>query len=288
MNTLARLIVDDPVQMKNLAELKLLLERRIALLAEHVRIFEDQDLAAARAAIVRHGGIQTMQAIRNLTDRMDYAEAKLLSSREAALKRNSELLLAALLATLMLTVSILITLFLTIRREIIARSQTEDQLRASEENLSVTLNSIGDAVLVTDAAGRVTSLNPIAEQLTGWTREESAGRPVADVFHIINLKTRQLAPIPVAAVLAQGVIYGLANDTVLIARDGNEYSIADSCAPIRNRDGDIIGAVLYSSMYPGNAAQSHWGQRGTVSDAVWSHEKGSARSTALDPAAKAV
>lgn len=243
-NNLAWLVVDNPVQTKNLAELKLLLEQRITTLSKHIPIFEHQGLAAARAAIFRDGEMQTMQAIRSLTDRMDSTEAALLSTREAALERDNEFLFVALLATLMVIAVILVTLFLAIRREIIARSQTEDQLRASEENLSVTLNSIGDAVLVTDAAGRVTSLNPVAEQLTGWTREESAGRPVADIFHIINLKTRQPAPIPVAAVLAQGVIYGLANDTVLIARDGNEYSIADSCAPIRNRDGDIIGAVL--------------------------------------------
>jgi len=243
VNTLARLVADNPVQMKNLAELKLLLERRIALLAEHVRIFEHQDLAAARAAIVRDGGIQTMQAIRDLTDRMDHMEAVLLAEREAALRRDSELALVALLATLVGMVGILAITFLTIRREIMARMQTEDELRASEENLSVTLNSIGDAVLVTDTAGRVTRLNPIAERLTGWT-QEAIGFPVADIFHIINFKTRQPAPIPVADVLAEGVIHGLANDTVLIARDGSEHAIADSCAPIRNRAGEVIGAVL--------------------------------------------
>ncbi|OGS90111.1 MAG: hypothetical protein A2Z95_08430 [Gallionellales bacterium GWA2_60_18] len=117
-------------------------------------------------------------------------------------------------------------------------------LRASEENLSVTLNSIGDAVMTTDGEGRITRLNFIAEQLTGWPQAEALGRPVADIFHIINQKTRQPAPIPVEAALAQGVIHGLANDTVLIARDGKEYPIADSCAPIRNRDGGVIGTVL--------------------------------------------
>lgn len=117
-------------------------------------------------------------------------------------------------------------------------------LRASEENLSVTLNSIGDAVLTTDEEGRVTRLNPVAEQLTGWLQEEAAGRPVADIFHIIKHTTREPAAIPVAAALEQGVIHGLANDTVLIARDGSEYPIADNCAPIRSHDGVITGAVL--------------------------------------------
>ena len=119
-----------------------------------------------------------------------------------------------------------------------------DILSASEENLSVTLNSIGDAVMATDAKGRVTRLNCIAEQLTGWKREDAIGRPIADIFNIINQKTREPAPIPVDAVLAQGILHGLANSTVLIARDGSEFPIADSCAPICNRDGEIIGAVL--------------------------------------------
>jgi PAS domain S-box-containing protein len=115
---------------------------------------------------------------------------------------------------------------------------------ASEQNLSVTLNSIGDAVMATDAEGRITRLNTVAEQLTGWSQAEAAGRPVADIFHIINQKTRLSAPIPVANTLTQGVIHGLANDTVLIARDGSEHPIADSCAPIRNRYGEVIGAIL--------------------------------------------
>lgn len=115
---------------------------------------------------------------------------------------------------------------------------------AGEENLSVTLKSIGDAVMATDVDGRITRLNTIAEQLTGWSQAEAIGRPVADIFCIVNQKTRQPAPIPVAATLAQGVIHGLSNDTVLIARDGSERPIADSCAPIRNRDGKVTGAVL--------------------------------------------
>lgn len=122
--------------------------------------------------------------------------------------------------------------------------QAEEALRRSEENLYVTLASIGDAVLATDAAGRVTRLNPVAEKLTGWTLAEAQGRPVAEVFHIINEETRELANIPVDKVLATGKIQGLANHTVIIARDGTERPIADSAAPIRNKDGQVLGVVL--------------------------------------------
>ena len=122
--------------------------------------------------------------------------------------------------------------------------QTNFTLQVSEEKLAVTLNSIGDAVIATDAEARVTLMNPLAEQLTGLTQAEATGLPVDEVFHIINKETREPSVIPVMDTLEHGTIQGLANHTVLIARDGSECDIADSCAPIRNRDSQVIGAVL--------------------------------------------
>ncbi len=122
--------------------------------------------------------------------------------------------------------------------------QLEITLRDNEEQLDVMLNSIGDAVIATDYDARVTRINPVAEQLTGWTQSEALGRPVDEIFHIVNKDTRQPAPIPVLEAITHGTIQGLANHTVLIARNGSEYDIADSCAPIRNRDDDVVGAVL--------------------------------------------
>ncbi len=114
----------------------------------------------------------------------------------------------------------------------------------SEERMAVTLRSIGDAVMTTDADGRVVLLNTVAETLTGWTTAEASGRAVGEVFAIVNKETRAPATIPVAAALAHGTVQGLANHTVLRSRDGSERDIADSCAPIRDRDGTVIGAVL--------------------------------------------
>lgn len=122
--------------------------------------------------------------------------------------------------------------------------QTNITLQISEERLAVTLNSIGDAVIATDAGARVTLLNPLAEKLTGWTMVEALGRPVDEVFQIINQETRQRVAIPVKETLAHGTLQGMANHTIVIARHGNECAIADSCAPIRDRDGHVIGAVL--------------------------------------------
>jgi PAS domain S-box-containing protein len=117
-------------------------------------------------------------------------------------------------------------------------------IEGQREQLRVTLTSIGDGVITTDTQGRVTLLNRVAEALTGWTNEEAAGQPLFNVFRIIDERTRQTAEDPVANVLVSGRINDLANQTVLIAKDGTERSIADSAAPIRNRMGRITGVVL--------------------------------------------
>ena len=117
-------------------------------------------------------------------------------------------------------------------------------LRASETKLAVTLNSIGDAVIATDANACVTLLNPVAEQLTGWTQEQAAGRAVDEIFRIFNRETRESALVPVAQTLAHGTSQGLANHTILKSRSGTERDIADSCAPIRDINGAVVGAVL--------------------------------------------
>jgi PAS domain S-box-containing protein len=122
----------------------------------------------------------------------------------------------------------------------LAQRQTDEQ----RELLRVTVASIGDAVMTTDTAGQVTSLNPVAESLIGWTNGDAVGRPLEEVFRIVNEQTRQAVGNPVTKVLAEGQIVGLANHTVLIARDGTERPIDDSAAPIREEHGRIVGVVL--------------------------------------------
>ncbi len=129
-------------------------------------------------------------------------------------------------------------------QDVTLRKRAEEALRLSEQNLAITLDSIGDAMIATDAQRRITRMNPVAERLTGWRRDEAFGRPIDEVFRIINERTRQPAVIPVDEVLATGEVHGLANHTALVARDGSEYSIADSAAPIRDAAGQIVGVVL--------------------------------------------
>ncbi len=128
--------------------------------------------------------------------------------------------------------------------QFIRRRRAEAALFAERERLRVTLGSIGDAVIVTDAAGRPTFLNPVAEALTGWRQEEAAAKTLEEVFHIVNEETRETVESPVLRVLREGVVVGLANHTLLITREGAERPIDDSAAPIRDDQGDIDGVVL--------------------------------------------
>ncbi len=117
-------------------------------------------------------------------------------------------------------------------------------IRERERNLSLTLDSIGDAVIATDTAGDITRINPVAEALTGWSASEVVGRPLQEVFKIISAQTRKPVTNPVEKVLHTGKIVGLANHTLLIGKDGSEYQIADSGAPIRDDNGKILGVIL--------------------------------------------
>lgn len=132
-------------------------------------------------------------------------------------------------------------------QNITERKNAEEQLRRSEENLAITLQSIGDAVIATDPAGKITRMNSTAEYLTGWPLDEAAGRMLGDVFNIINADTRLPSLNPVELVMEHGEVVGLANHTTLIARDGSEYQISDSAAPIRDSSGQIVGVVLVFS-----------------------------------------
>jgi len=120
----------------------------------------------------------------------------------------------------------------------------EEALFMEKERAQVTLNSIGDAVLTTDLLGNVSYLNLVAEAMTGWSSEEALGRPIAEVFTILDGTTRQTAANPMLRAIAEDRAVGLAKDSVLIRRDGFELAIEDSAAPIHNRDGRVTGAVI--------------------------------------------
>ncbi len=124
------------------------------------------------------------------------------------------------------------------------QERAREALQDLTESLATTLNSIGDGVIACDVSGAVVRMNPMAEKLTGWTLGAAAGRPIADVFKVVDGGTRAPIANPVERALAKGVVVGLANHAYLQRRDGTEVPVADSCAPIKRAAGPCIGAVL--------------------------------------------
>ncbi len=129
-------------------------------------------------------------------------------------------------------------------RDITDRKRAQHELEAREENLRITLGSIGDAVISTDTEGTITRINPVAESLCGWDIGTARGKAMTEVFRIVDADTGEKMETPVAKVLETGEIIALANHTMLISRDGTKYQIADSAAPIRDDCGLTSGVVL--------------------------------------------
>jgi PAS domain S-box-containing protein len=129
-------------------------------------------------------------------------------------------------------------------RDITEHRRAQDALRKQSDLLRVTLSSIGDAVVTTDTEGRVLSLNSVAEDLTGWTEQEAQGRPLVKVFQIVDEQSRRPVENPAERALKEGRVVGLANHSILIARNGSETPIDDSAAPIRDHNGSIYGVVV--------------------------------------------
>ena len=240
LRVLGHLTADNPSQKQPLAELRALSMARIAELAAAVRARREGGLAAALpfVTVSPHGRIL------KAADRMRREEQSLLERREHASRvafRSTSDTLVVGGAVLLVQVTLLVIL---VNLEFTRQRRSESIVAENRDRLFVTLRSIGDAVIVTDEKGRVTFVNPVAESLTGWTTAEARGRPAEEVFRIVHEETRRSVESPIEQALTRGSVVGLANHTVLIARDGTETPIADSGAPIRDDRGELRGAVL--------------------------------------------
>jgi PAS domain S-box-containing protein len=243
-SALKTLLADSPQQLQRLSALEPLIALKLDELRHTIDLNDTGNHDAAIALVDTDQGMQTMQAIRHGIDALRTAEIDVQVARDehaAQLYTRSQysLLLGMIvgLALIALTVALL-------RRDLRARARAANDLFIQREWFSTTLRSIGDAVIVTDTGGRVVLLNPVAEALTGWDNAAAAGKPLLEIFDIINEGTRQPAQDPVARALAEGKIVGLANHTILRSRDGREYVIEDSAAPTYNASGAIQGAVM--------------------------------------------
>lgn len=239
-----RLTADDPHQQLRIAELRQHLAAKLQIMEQIVTARRYDGFDAATTLLVEGRAKESMAALRELVGTMMQEEREMLRQRA---QRRDLTYRSAILSGLLSGVAGLAALaafLVLLRRHLSKRAADALVIAEQAERLRTTLASIGDGVLTTDAAGCITQLNPVAETLTGWTTEEAMGRPLATIFHIVNDQTRRVVENPAMRALRDGVVVGLANHTLLIAKDGTEWPIDDSAAPIRCKDGDIVGCVL--------------------------------------------
>lgn len=242
---------DAHIPEKDLEILNSLAASELAELKRTIDLRRQQGLDAAEALLRNGTGRETMDAIRAHTARLEKEQqAKFLWDIRAAdqATRIRSVLFGAVGA---LNIGFIAWAYRRIARAFqtqqLALSQALSEHSEAERQrqlLSVTLSSIGDCVIVTDADARVTFMNEVAEKLTGWSFSGAHLRPTAEVFRIVNEETREPVESPVEKVMKNGVIVGLANHTLLICKDGREVPIDDSGAPIRDPDGSTRGVVL--------------------------------------------
>lgn len=244
LSRLQQLTLDNPEQQRRWARLREVIDQRLAISREVELLRKSRGEAAAKAYVATAPLQETRARTYRLLHEMENEELRQLDERNAEYLEARQNLVAAGVIVALLLLLLLSGTYILIRRQLRATEAHRHALVESEASLSTTLHSIGDAVLVTDTQGRITRMNPVAEQLTGWPQTQALGRPITDVFRIIHETTREPAEVPVTQVLATGEIRGLANHTALVARDGHEHPIADSAAPIRDAAGRIDGVVL--------------------------------------------
>ena len=244
LERLRELSPDHPEHLADFEELRRHSIEKTAELDETITLARAKRADAARAVVLTGRGKAIMDQVREVVTKVVSQEnLKLLERRaasRAAIQRTSLLFSLTTGAGFLL---ILVASYLN-RREQVTREKGESAIRQSQAWLSTTLSSIGDALIATDNNGCVRFMNPIAQTLTGWTEQQASGRPMNEIFQIFNESTRQPVENPVEKVIRVGKIVGLANHTILIAKDGTETPIDDSAAPIWNESGEVAGVVM--------------------------------------------
>ncbi|WP_437230246.1 PAS domain S-box protein [Planctomicrobium sp. SH661] len=238
------LTADNPAQQQRITKIHQSQENAIREMTRVVQVRQTQGVESATRLIINGGSRRLLEEIHHELEEMQTVERELLIQKRAdtAQAYSTAIFFGWTVAACCLAAIVLFLLLLY--RSSRAQAQAAEAVSLQHEWFRTTLNSIGDAVIVTDTDGNATFLNPIAEQLTGWTTAAAQNHPLLDVFHIVNESTRKPVENPAVRALNEGVIVGLANHTILIARDGTERPIDDSAAPIRNEQGKITGAVL--------------------------------------------
>ncbi len=244
IDDLARLTADNPAQQTNIGALRNLLHQKLNELAQTIALYQAGNEADARSIVMSDRGLDLMRQVRGQIEQMQRIEDALETKRETTYQTSIVSAEMAIYVATVFAVVGLIVLAYYILRERRAHEMHAQELRDREEWYRVTLMSVGDGVIATDATGIVTFLNPIAESLTGFHIAEARGKPVYEIFPIFNEFSGKVAENPVDKVMSLGIVVGLANHTVLEHVDGRRTPIEDSAAPIRDDSGKTIGVVL--------------------------------------------
>jgi PAS domain S-box-containing protein len=244
IDDLANLTADNPRRQAHIAELRRLARNKLHELARTISLARSGYHDEAKAIVLSNEGLLTMNALRKLIGEMREEEFTLDAARSASYQKTVEATVFSIYLGSGLAACGLILLAYYILREMELRQKHARQLLEREEWFRVTLTSLGDAVIATDAQGAVTYLNPLAEQLIGVKLEYANGRPIQEVFPIFNETTHKPVENPVAKVMELGRVVGLANHTVLQNSNGSLIPIEDSAAPILDSEDKLIGVVL--------------------------------------------
>ena len=237
IDRLRSLVVNNGVRREHLNKVAEASSAKLFELAQTIRLRRESGFDAALSVVKSDRGRAYMDQVRNEIAAMGAEE----NATRVRLKDGLQAALNGTMLTFTLTSLLALALLFGVH---LLSERSREQLHRHAAWLSATLRSMGDAVIATDGEGRVTFLNPVAETLTGWAREEAGGKPLEHIFRITNQTTGAAAENPVARVLREGVVVGLANHTVLTARDGTNCPIDDTAAPIKDNGGRIQGVVL--------------------------------------------
>jgi len=241
---LKNLTSDNPNQQKRIQILEPVVEKKLAELQMTIDLRKSEGFAAANRAVLDGSGKQWMDQIRAIIAEMANEEKDLLGTRTQEANESVARSVRTVLAGTFVSISLLVLCFGLLQRELSERKKAQEALAKSEKWSSTTLASIGDAVIATDMNGGVTFLNPVAQSLTGWSLDEARGKSMDLVFDIVSKESRRPVENPVKKVFREGKVVGLADHTLLLSKDGKEFEIEDSAAPILTDTGEGFGVVL--------------------------------------------
>lgn len=244
LRQIKELTADNAQQQERLTRVREMADERVAISRRLELLRQTQGPEAAVAYAQGASLLESRERLFRLLGEIEVDERRMLDERTLEQQYARESRVAASALSMLALIALLVASYSLIRRQLRAIEVSRDALTKSEESLSTTLNSIGDAVLSTDSGGRIIRMNPAAERLVGWSFAEARGRSLDEVLRIIDEQTREPARMAAMQVLADGEIEARSGSNLLVSRDGTEWPVADHAAPIHDSAGEVSGVVV--------------------------------------------